>query len=169
MVSLLTLLALLTTLTLAKSPYCLPDQSCFPSRADLDAFNCTIEGRLIESTPYGSACYVASYDAQKCKALAAKKFDFEYRADLPAGSMYPVWEMNGPLGCPVPDPLPNDDAPSAVISPECTIGGMAAYVVNATKKEHVGAAVSFAAKYNLRLRIKSVSTRITMLVVSSRC
>lgn len=98
-------------------------------------------------------------------SLVAKKFDFEYRANLEAGSMYPLWEMNGPLGCPVPDPRPDGAAPSAVISPECTIGGMAAYVVNATKQEHVSAAVSFAAKYNLRLRIKSVSAPIMMPMV----
>lgn len=169
MASLLALLALLAALTFAKPPYCLPGQSCFPTQVDLEAFNCTIDGRLIESTPYGSACYRASYDAETCKALAAKKYDFDYRAGLPAGSMYPIWEQNGPLGCPVPDPLPGGAAPSAVISPDCTIGGMAAYVVNATKKEHIAAAVSFAAKYNLRLRIKNVRTMITVLVVCSLC
>jgi hypothetical protein len=142
---------------------------CFPSAAEFEAFNCTINGKLIESTPYGSACYKASYDAEACKALAVKKGDFEYRIGLPAGSMYPIWEQNGPLGCPVPDPLPDGTAPSAVISPDCTIGGMAAYVVNATKTEHIAAAVSFAAKHNLRLRIKNVGTLFAELTVISLC
>jgi len=163
------LLALLATLTYAKPPYCLPGQLCFPSPEVLEAFNCTIDGTLIETTPYGSACYKASYDATTCKALAAKKHDYDYRVSLPAGSMYPIWEQNGPLGCPIPDPLTDGAAPSAVISPECTIGGMAAYVVNATKKEHIAATVSFAAKHNLRLRIKNVGTLFTKPAVASVC
>jgi hypothetical protein len=72
-----------------------------------------------------------------------------------AGTMYTNAEQYGTVGCPVPDALTNGSAPAAV-QRECTLGNMAAYVVKATSSKDVSKAVKFAAKYNLRLRIKNV-------------
>lgn len=54
-------------------------------------------------------------------------------------------------GCPLPDD------PTAPVKALCSLGSMPSYVVNATGPDAVGAAVRFAAQYNLRLRVKSVS------------
>jgi hypothetical protein len=69
--------------------------------------------------------------------------------------MYTNVEQNGNVGCPVPDAKADGTAPAAVQG-ECTLGNMAAYVVKATSAKDVSKAVKFAAKYNLRLRIKNV-------------
>jgi hypothetical protein len=70
--------------------------------------------------------------------------------------MYTNWEQTWDLaGCPVPD-LPSDgSAPPAVNAP-CTLGAMSNYVVNATGTDDIVQAVKFAARYNLRFRIKNV-------------
>ncbi|KAF2177939.1 FAD-binding domain-containing protein [Zopfia rhizophila CBS 207.26] len=138
----------------AAYPYCLPGDACFPSDNEIQNFNNTVNGRLIKSVPYGAACYKAAYDAETCKALAAVKEDVFYRQALPAGVMYTNWEQEGTAGCPVPDPPSNGSYPSPVEG-DCTLGGMSAYVVNATSADDVAKAVKFAAKYNLRFRVKN--------------
>jgi cell division inhibitor SulA len=72
-----------------------------------------------------------------------------------AATMYTNVEQWGNVGCPVPNALTNGSAP-APVEGECTMGNMAAYVVKATSAEDVSEAVKFAAKNNLRLRIKNV-------------
>jgi FAD/FMN-containing dehydrogenase len=69
--------------------------------------------------------------------------------------MYTNFEQDDAgLGCPVPDPPANGSAPEPVVG-ECTLGGMASYVVNATSADDIAAAVAFAGKYNLRFRVKN--------------
>ena len=65
------------------APYCLPGNKCFPSTSTLESFNKTIGGNLIKATPYGAACYAATYNAEACAALANENRDPEYRIDLP--------------------------------------------------------------------------------------
>jgi hypothetical protein len=69
--------------------------------------------------------------------------------------MYTNVEQSGAVGCPVPNAVADGSAP-APVEGECTLGNMAAYVVKATSSKDVSEAVKFAAKYNLRLRIKNV-------------
>jgi hypothetical protein len=65
--------------------------------------------------------------------------------------MYTNWEQdeNG-KGCPVPD-----EPVTSPVSDDCTLGGMASYVINATTADQIADAVKFAATWNLRLRIKN--------------
>jgi FAD/FMN-containing dehydrogenase len=57
-------------------------------------------------------------------------------------------------GCPVPKSTTDGSAP-APINGTCALGNMPSYVVNATSTDDVQAAVKFAARYNLRLRVKN--------------
>ncbi|KAI0141762.1 FAD-binding domain-containing protein [Xylariaceae sp. FL1272] len=136
------------------APYCLPGNPCFPSEDAFASFNETVSGSLIKTVPYGAACNAANYDAEECAALAAAKHDSEYRVELASGVMYTNFEQYGTIGCPVPEPTTNGSAPAA-IQGECTSGNMPSYVVNVTSVKDVAEAVKFAAKYNLRLRIKN--------------
>jgi hypothetical protein len=77
--------------------------------------------------------------------------------------MYTNAEQYGNVGCPVPNAEANGTAPARVDS-ECTLGNMASYVVKATSAQEVSKAVKFAAKYNLRLRIKNVRYCLDMLI-----
>ena len=70
--------------------------------------------------------------------------------------MYTNAEQYGNVGCPVPNAGTNGSAPDRIES-ECTLGNMASFVVKASSANDVSKAVKFAAKYNLRLRIKNVS------------
>ncbi|KAI0459092.1 FAD-binding domain-containing protein [Xylaria acuta] len=138
----------------AAAPYCLSGESCFPDDATLSTFNGTVNGALIKVTPYGAACYKATYDADECKRLTEIKGDNDYRQSLPAGVMYTNLEQISEIGCPLPDPTEDGSAPAAIDS-ECTLGNMPSYVVNATSTAQIAKAVKFAAEHNLRLRIKN--------------
>lgn len=74
----------------AAAPYCLAGQACFPDDATLGAFNKTVNGTLIKATPYGAACYKATYDADECKRIAAIKGDNDYRQSLPGELTIPI-------------------------------------------------------------------------------
>jgi hypothetical protein len=114
-------LAALTSLTHAAAPYCVPGDSCFPADSELQAFNSSINGRLIKNTPYGAACYKATYDAEACKQHASLKHTYGYRLPMPAALMYTNVEMTeGGAGCPVPEPSADGSAPAA-IDGECTV------------------------------------------------
>lgn len=60
-------------------------------------------------------------------------------------------------GCAIPDLQRNGSAPLPV-KEKCEIGAMSHFLVNATNVEDVAKSVQFAAKYNLRFRIKNVSS-----------
>lgn len=48
---------------------CFPGDAYWPSTAQWNAFNRTVNGRLIATVPLASACHVPNYDAAKCQAL----------------------------------------------------------------------------------------------------
>ncbi|KAJ3492527.1 hypothetical protein NLG97_g5329 [Lecanicillium saksenae] len=136
-------------------PYCLPGNSCYPSPAAWGQFNTTVGGRLIKITPYGAPCYEATYDAQQCLSLAKSKSNLQFRDSLPAAVMYTNWEQSADLkGCPVPD-LPADGSAPPPVKKICDLGAMSNYVVNATGVDDIVASVKWAAKYNLRFRVKN--------------
>lgn len=70
--------------------------------------------------------------------------------------MYTNIEQLGDVGCPVPD-LDEDGSLPDPVESECTLGNMPAYAVNASSVDHVIASVRFAAKHNLRFRVRNVS------------
>lgn len=142
----------LVALARAAAPYCVPSNACFPSTGVLAAFNATVGGRLIKSVPYGSVCYAATYDAAKCAALVANMSVDAYRLEIPDALMYTTWELTADgAGCPVPR-----DVALTPVNGTCTYGNLAPYIVDATSSADVVSAVKFAAKYNLRLRVKNV-------------
>ncbi|KND88978.1 hypothetical protein TOPH_06479 [Tolypocladium ophioglossoides CBS 100239] len=153
--SLMLLTGQLVALAAAGSPYCLPGNPCYPSDANWSEFNATVGGRLIKTTPYGAPCYAATYNAAECLFLAQNKGKHAFRDSLPAVLMYTNWEQTADLrGCPVPD-LPTDGSAPPPVNAVCTLGGMSNYVVNATGVDDIAASVKWAAKFNLRFRIKN--------------
>lgn len=66
----------------AAAPYCLPGDACFPTDAELDAFNGTVNGALLKSVPYGAPCYEDTYNAAECKTLAEMKGNEDWRRNL---------------------------------------------------------------------------------------
>ncbi|KAI1817328.1 FAD-binding domain-containing protein [Poronia punctata] len=140
--------------TRAAAPYCLAGESCFPDEATLSAFNESVDGALIKISPYGAACYKDTYDADECKRLADTKETNDFRQTLPGGVMYTNLEQISDLGCPVPDANEDESAPAAIES-ECSLANTPSYAVNVTSTQQIVETVKFAAKHNLRLRIKN--------------
>ena len=150
--TLLALLSLFIATVTASAPYCLPQDSCFPSASDLTAFNASVSGRLLAPPPYGQVCYAGFFDAAACANLVENKMNEPFRKIIPAAVQYTNYEFDQDGdGCPVPDTVP-----STPLTGECVLGGLATYIVNVTSVQQISKAVSFAAKYNLRLRVKNV-------------
>lgn len=147
-------IATLTSVTYAAAPYCTPGNPCFPGSATLAAFNASVDGRLLQLLPYPVVCYEGpSYNASSCATLVDNQEVLDFRAGIPAALMYTNYELApGNVGCVTPPTVPS----APITNATCTIGGLAAYIVNATTVDHVSRAVKFAAAYNLRLRIKNV-------------
>ncbi|KAH8898772.1 FAD-binding domain-containing protein, partial [Thozetella sp. PMI_491] len=127
------------------------DASCFPGIDELAAFNASIGGRLSAPPPYGNVCYNGTFDLAACQELVNNKRKAAFRENITAAMMYVnnEFDENG-LGCPVPNTVP-----SSPLLGTCALGALGAYFVNAQSAEDVSLAMKFAAKYNLRLRIKN--------------
>lgn len=144
-------LATFSAVAHAAAPYCLPGDACFPSKHALAALNATVGGRLIKSMPYGVVCYRDTYDADKCNTLIQNKSNADFRLTLPDSLMYSNWEVtHDGVGCPVPD-----DFVQTPVNGTCTYGNLAPYIIDATSSSDIVAGLKFAARYNLRLRVKN--------------
>ena len=150
--TILILFPFVVSLATAAAPYCLPQDPCFPSSSELAAFNASVSGRLLAPPPYGRVCYAGFFDRAACAVLVENKSSETFRESIPAAVQYTNYEFdqNG-AGCPVPDTVP-----STPLTGECVLGGLATYIVNVTSVKEISKAVVFAAKHNLRLRVKNV-------------
>ncbi|KAF3012995.1 hypothetical protein E8E14_006946 [Neopestalotiopsis sp. 37M] len=120
-----------------------PGSAAWPSSEDWSSFNESLGGALLHPLPPGAACYAGpSYDEQKCKFLLSNATYTRFFSDDPVTVMA-EWPT-GSTCLPTLQPTGN-----------CTQGGLATYVVNATTIKHVQAAVNFARNRNLRLVIKN--------------
>lgn len=72
----------------ARAPYCLPADDCFPSTDVLQAFNASIDGRLLQTQPYGAACYRETYDKATCQRLARNKALAQWRIEQPGKRLF---------------------------------------------------------------------------------
>ncbi|KAH7138154.1 hypothetical protein B0J11DRAFT_587266 [Dendryphion nanum] len=145
----------LSTITIAGVPYCLPGDKCFPSGTELQVFNNSINGKLIKNEPYGSACYKSNYNANICMEQVTNKHSYPHQLSLPAGVMYTSWEQTEKgEGCPVPE-LPANASPLSPLEGNCTLGGMSSYSVKTLAVDDITMTVKFARKHNLRFRIKN--------------
>lgn len=144
---------------LAAAPYCLAGQKCFPSAATLATFNSTVGGRLTTAPPYGSVCYQGTFDQDACATLVENKTSFAFRATIPEAMMFTDTEFdeNG-NGCPVPATVP-----TSPLTGKCVLGALASYIVEVESAQDISLAIKFAAKYNLRLRVKNVKLRLFSL------
>ena len=138
---LLSLSALSINLVISTTQYCkpVPGGSRWPSPADWGGLNKTVGGRLIAPTPPGAVCQPtsAAFNNQSCAEL------------FNAGWASSEWHAQDPVSVDY-----NDDTclPSALAP--CSGNGYPAYVVNATGRSDVQAAVRFAHRTGVRLIVK---------------
>ncbi|KAI7182868.1 hypothetical protein KC316_g8177 [Hortaea werneckii] len=120
----------------------IPGDYCWPKRHEWDSLNSTVNGQLIKTEPVAKPCYDGiEGDAEQCATIVERWNNATFQANDPVGFSYPINST-----CP---PVAN-----GTTSTSCTLGTSPRYAVNATCTEDVTAAVSFAARQNVRLVIK---------------
>lgn len=65
------LAAIAPTIEASQGPSCrcFPGDNCWPSVSTWNAFNQSVDGRLVATEPLAVPCHVPSYDAKKCNTL----------------------------------------------------------------------------------------------------
>ena len=119
---------------------CMPGDSCWPDTATWDAFNQTVDGRLIATTPIGAPCHdslFASYNQTACAALQAQ---WTTPATHYESSSSIMQQFFANQSCDSFQPR----------SRECVVGTYVAYTVNATDYLHVARTIWFATHFNIR-------------------
>lgn len=63
---------------------CFPGDDCWPSVSTWNAFNQSIDGRLIKTVPLATPCHAPNYDGNKCETLKNGwlKTDEQYESTL---------------------------------------------------------------------------------------
>lgn len=124
---------------------CYPGERCWPTQAEWEAFNSTIQGRLIATVPVASVCHYdsfAPYDEGGCQQLRDNWLQPEthYRS---SSSIMAQFFAN--MSC---DPF---TAPSD----QCAIGNYVQNAVNATGYDEFHKTIAFATKKNIRFVIRN--------------
>ncbi|KAF2199995.1 FAD-binding domain-containing protein [Delitschia confertaspora ATCC 74209] len=121
---------------------CFPGDPCWPSAPEWDAFNKTLNGKLIATIPVGSVCHGTTYNTQKCAQLRANWKLPETHYTTSSSVMAPFFANQS---C---DPFTEP-------STQCVIGTYVQYTVNATEIRDYQKTIAFAKRKNLRLVIRN--------------
>ncbi|KAI8669916.1 hypothetical protein LRP88_01637 [Fusarium phalaenopsidis] len=143
------ILSALSLLPSSQGSY-LPEKSCkaypgshdWPSHQTWSRLNESLAGRLLAPPPPGAVCHPGwpTYDRDTCPQVQKNWSVYEFHADNPISVM---WDHYTNWTC-----LPNETYP-------CSASGYPAYVVNATKPEHVKLGIDFARKHDIRVAVKN--------------
>ncbi|KAJ5311992.1 hypothetical protein N7508_002822 [Penicillium antarcticum] len=124
-----------------------PTDSAWPSANQWSAFNRSIDGVLIETSPVASSCYPGNpFDSpEDCTSVQDKWSYAAYHAVWPESIDYPIYTNNScvPKG-----------ATGYVKGKGCSVGGLPQYVVNATTIEHISKAMKWASERKIRIVVK---------------
>lgn len=124
---------------------CFPGDSCWPSASTWEAFNASVDGKLIATVPLASPCHdsgFATYNAEVCKALQNQWLEPQTHFDDPSSVMAPFFANRS---C---DPFTSPGS-------ECVIGAYVQYAVNVSHMDHVAKTINFARERNIRLVIRN--------------
>lgn len=124
-----------------------PSDPSWPSPDDWNALNRSTSGALIKTSPVASSCYSKTpfHSTTSCDDVQENWFYSDFHSSQPESIGYPYWANRS---C-VP---PNDYAYDETIG--CELGGLPAYVINATDAEQIAFAARWATTRNLRIVIK---------------
>ncbi|KAG0261731.1 hypothetical protein DFQ27_002786 [Actinomortierella ambigua] len=122
---------------------CQPHQSCWPSASAWSAFNSTVGGSLIATTPASRECHQPYFDQAKCDKIKEGYSREEWRQHQPGAVIQANWETFRGKGC-----LLNQKGP-------CHQGAVPVFTVKASSVADVQATVRFASQHNIRLVVKN--------------
>lgn len=124
---------------------CLPDHECWPTRKSWEAFNKTLGGKLIATTPLASPCHLdrfESYNPEACASIQTTWSSAETHLKSSSSIMAPFFAN---YSC---DPFSSK-------SSQCIIGTYVQYAVNASDASDYQKTIEFARRNNLRLTIRN--------------
>ncbi|KAG7094810.1 hypothetical protein E1B28_005623 [Marasmius oreades] len=136
--------ALVTFVAGSSLPSCrsLPTDSSWPTQHSWDAFNHSVDGRLIKTVPIGSPCHDPTFDEDQCNVVRSNWRNPAFHEPNPSSIMDPIF-LN--KSC---DPFDPRDTP-------CRIGAYVQYAVNVSSTEHVIKTIQFVKKHNIRFVVKN--------------
>ncbi|KAF9262222.1 FAD-binding domain-containing protein [Marasmius fiardii PR-910] len=120
----------------------LPGDSSWPTQDVWNAFNNSIDGRLIKTVPIGSVCHDPTYDEELCSNVRSNWRNPAFHEPHPSSIMDPVF-LNKTC-----DPFDPRETP-------CEIGAYVQYAVNVSSPDHVMKTVQFVKDHNIRFVIKN--------------
>jgi hypothetical protein len=120
----------------------------WPTDAEWESFNTTLNGALIKPLPPAASCYTETYDTAKCAYVTQNYFNSTFHTDDPI-SVMSSWTEGSTCDLPFSF-FGNVTANNG----NCTMDGYPSYVVKAETVRQVQMAVNFARNRGLRLVIK---------------
>ncbi|MCO5549801.1 hypothetical protein L7F22_003275 [Adiantum nelumboides] len=168
--SLIAIIAIFSSVVVQANPskrqgtkvYCTPTQSCWPNQSDWTSFNSSINGNLIQVTPWQSPCYVKPNGFQQpaCQAVRLNYFDGKTRSDQIGATQLDNWSRcvtnAGLVGqCSLTASLTGQINPLPVTDSTCQLGRLSPYGVNVQTNQDVVQALQFAKKFNIKVVIKN--------------
>ncbi|KAE9394349.1 FAD-binding domain-containing protein [Gymnopus androsaceus JB14] len=119
-----------------------PGDEAWPKEDVWNAFNVSVDGRLIKTIPVGSPCHDPHYNDEACKYVKNNWHQTEMHITHPSSIMDAVF-LN--KSC---DPFTPRESP-------CYIGSYVQYAVNVSEPNHVVKTIDFARKHNIRFVVKN--------------
>ena len=142
-----------------------PEDNCWPSTSQWDAFNQSLFGKLIADVPPALPCYPGpAYNTEACATIDTELTEQSFVAENPIALCYPTGScppINATAGssCTIADQptdtCPNGNLTSAAPVGSCSIGDQPRYTVNATNVADVAAGIHFAREKNIRLVVRN--------------
>ncbi|KAK1226895.1 hypothetical protein PQX77_010111 [Marasmius sp. AFHP31] len=120
----------------------LPSDDAWPDQGVWDAFNASVDGRLIKVVPDGSPCHDPEFNENLCEAVRENWFVSEFHSGRPGSLMNTVFYNQS---C---DPFAPRETP-------CTMENIVEYSVNVSQAEHIIKAVQFVKEHNIRFIVKN--------------
>ncbi|KAF9262431.1 FAD-binding domain-containing protein [Marasmius fiardii PR-910] len=133
-----------TNTTRPSPPSCriLPGDPSWPTQEAWNAFNHSIDGRLIKTVPIGSVCHDPTYDEEQCNLVRSNWRNPALHEPHPSSIMDPIF-LN--KSC---DPFDPRETP-------CEVGAYVQYAVNVSSPDHIVKTVQFVKNHNIRFVVKN--------------
>ena len=124
---------------------CFPGDACWPSAAVWNAFNQSLGGKLIATTPIASPCHIDSFEA----------YDFQKCLNLQVGWNLPETHYGSSSSVMAPFFLNRSCDPFSSKTAQCVVGTYVQYAVRATGAADYQKTIAFVQKYNIRLTVRN--------------
>ncbi|KAK7442798.1 hypothetical protein VKT23_016043 [Stygiomarasmius scandens] len=120
----------------------LPGDADWPSLDTWNAFNASVDGRLIRTVPIATPCHNPTFDGEQCQFVRDNWHEVSLHLPSSSSVMTPFFANDS---C---DPFTAPDA-------QCIIGSYIQYAVNVSTKAQVVTTLDFAKRHNIRFVLRN--------------